>query len=79
LGKSLPDSILDDILLLEDPIQRAKLKIELMPYIYPRRKAAEISIEGDNKEADQAEIDELVRWLGDLEKDNKAEKISNET
>lgn len=67
LGKSLSESLLEDIVAIEDPVQRARLKMDLLPYIYPRRKAVEIGLEADREDPNQSEVEELVLWLENLD------------
>lgn len=67
LGQPLFDSIMDDILMLEDPAQRARLKIEIMPYVYPRRKALDMPSEVVPKDLDETRVSELLEWIARLD------------
>lgn len=71
LGETLPQSILKDLIHVTNPREAAKLKLDLMGFIYPRRKATEMSgtVETTVK---NDQIGELVKWLTALDEKEKS-------
>lgn len=71
LGKTLPESLMDDLMEL-GPKDRAHIKKDLMDYIYPKRKAVDVTTNGEsiNRTHDLASLtdeqlhDEYRRLIG---------------
>ena len=72
LNNSLPGSIAEEILEIRDPIDRARVKLELMKYCYPQLKSVEHT--RDNPLDDMSNQEKLeafknaVRFLESQEK-----------
>lgn len=69
LGKSLPESVVDSLLLITKPYDAAKIKLDLMGYIYPKLQATKHSgsVEMAMDEHTQELVNSLVGWLGKLD------------
>lgn len=70
LNTDLPISLLNDLDEVHNALERAKIKLALMEYLYPKRKALEVSSEMEFNLTSQEELDkqtdEFLTKLSDI-------------
>jgi len=61
LGKTLPESILDDLKEIEKPVDRANVKLGLMKYVYPAQRAITVEKDAEVEDTGLRELYEQLR------------------